>query len=120
VDDEPVIVEDGVAALGLNQQTIRSYIEDGMLRAVRVGNRRLRIRAAPLDAFLAAVQAPDRIYGLAAFDEAWWSLCRVVKSTKRLGQEERADLAEALDTLEGAQTTSAAVVGAAQSDPSPA
>jgi hypothetical protein len=90
-----------------------------VLRAVRVGNRRVQIRASALEAFLPAGETPDHIHGLAAFDEARWS-SRGVRLTEGPGQEARADLAEALDVLAVTQGTFAALLRAARSDPSPA
>lgn len=82
---------------------LKNYIDDGVLRAVRVGNRRVRIRRSALDAFLAAGETPDLVHGLAALDEARQRLARALKSTEGLSNEVRSELAAALDALAGAQ-----------------
>ena len=89
LEDPLLTVEDVAAALGLNQQTIRNYIDDGVLPAVRVGNRRVRIRRSALDAFVAAGETPDLVRGLAALNEARQRLARALKSTEGLSNEVR-------------------------------
>ena len=103
LEDPLLTVEDVAAALGLNQQTIRNYIDDGVLPAVRVGNRRVRIRRSALDAFVEAGETPDLVRGLAALDEARQRLARALKSTGGLSNEVRSELAAALDALAGAR-----------------
>jgi excisionase family DNA binding protein len=44
--------------LKLNQQTIRNWIDQGELPAIRVGGRRVRVRQTDFDAFLARAQTP--------------------------------------------------------------
>lgn len=82
---------------------LKNYIDDGVLPAVRVGNRRVRIRRSALDAFLAAGETADLVRGLAALDEARRRLAKALKSTERLSNEERSELAAALDALAGPQ-----------------
>jgi excisionase family DNA binding protein len=58
--DEFLTVAEVAELLKLNQQTIRNMIDRGELGAVRVGQRRVRIRQSQLDAFLAAGEtAPE-------------------------------------------------------------
>jgi excisionase family DNA binding protein len=52
--DELLTVAEVANLLRLNQQTVRNMIDRGELGAVRVGQRRVRIRQSQLDAFLAA------------------------------------------------------------------
>ena len=52
--DELLTVAEVAQLLKLNQQTIRNMVDRGELGAVRVGQRRVRIRQSQLDAFLAA------------------------------------------------------------------
>jgi len=54
VPDELLTVAEVAEQLKLNQQTIRNMIDRGELAAIRVGQRRVRIRQSRLDAFLAA------------------------------------------------------------------
>jgi excisionase family DNA binding protein len=49
---EYLTVNEVAAALKLNPQTVRNWITDGRLPALRVGQRRVRIRRPDLDAFL--------------------------------------------------------------------
>ncbi len=53
VDDAFLTIAEVAAILKLNQQTVRNWIDQGSLPAVRVG-RRIRIRQAELDAFISA------------------------------------------------------------------
>lgn len=78
LEDPLLTVDDVAAALGLNEQTIRNYIDDGVLPGVRVGNRRVQMRRSALDAFLAAGETPDLVRGLAALDEARGPLARAL------------------------------------------
>jgi excisionase family DNA binding protein len=54
VSDEFVTVHEIAELLKVNQQTVRNWIDRGELAAVRVGARRVRVRRADLDAYLAA------------------------------------------------------------------
>jgi excisionase family DNA binding protein len=47
-------VQEVADVLKLNQQTVRNWIDRGELPAVRVGQRRVRIRQSDLDAFIAS------------------------------------------------------------------
>lgn len=54
-DEDFLTVADVARILKLNQQTVRNWIDDGMLTALRVG-RRVRVRRSDFDALL------DRAY----------------------------------------------------------
>ena len=60
--------------LKLNQQTVRNMIDRGELGAVRVGQRRVRVRHSQLDAFLSAGETAQEAAGSAAAgpDEDPW------------------------------------------------
>ena len=50
--DEVLTVKDVADLLKLNQQTVRNWIDQGSLPAVRVGRRRVRIKRSDLDQFI--------------------------------------------------------------------
>lgn len=52
MQDSFLTVAEVAELLKLNPQTIRNWIDRGELRAVRVGERRVRVRQADLDRFL--------------------------------------------------------------------
>jgi excisionase family DNA binding protein len=56
--DEFLTVAEVAEILKLNQQTVRNWITDGKLPAVRVGQRRVRIRRADFERLLARAPAP--------------------------------------------------------------
>jgi excisionase family DNA binding protein len=89
--------------LKLNQQTIRNMIDRGELAAVRIGQRRVRVRESDLEAFIEAGEARPGV-DLAAAREAF---------NQALGNahdaNDDADLAVALRTL---SRTSAALARA--------
>ncbi|MDH3045344.1 helix-turn-helix transcriptional regulator [Gordonia alkanivorans] len=47
-------LQDVAAELGVSDRTVRRYVANGDLRAIRVSSRIIRIDPADLDAFLAA------------------------------------------------------------------
>jgi excisionase family DNA binding protein len=49
--------------LRLSPQTVRNWIDQGSLPAIRVGARRVRIRRGDLDAFLMQASGPDATNG---------------------------------------------------------
>jgi excisionase family DNA binding protein len=55
--DEFLTVQEIADRFKLNQQTVRNWIDNGALSAVRLGARRVRVRESDLEAFLAASQA---------------------------------------------------------------
>ena len=50
--DEVLTVKDVADLLKLNQQTVRNWIDQGSLPAVRVGRRRVRFKRSDLDQFI--------------------------------------------------------------------
>jgi excisionase family DNA binding protein len=68
--DEFLTVAEVAQLLRLDQQTVRNWIDQGSLRAIRVGARRVRIRRADLDAFLMEASAPDATNGAQLAPEA--------------------------------------------------
>ena len=93
--------------LRLNQQTVRNWIDRGELPAVRVGERRVRIRQSDLDEFLAAGatarDAKDDATAAAVAEEQagqWARLgAALAESTAALVGEDHGRLAEALTLL---------------------
>lgn len=83
--------------LRLNQQTVRNMLDRGELRAVRVGSRRVRIRRADLDAFLAA-GAAERPQGRASRDELRVDLASALEAARSAVDDDR-ELAGSLRTL---------------------
>ncbi len=90
-----------------NQQTVRNWIDRGELPAVRVGERRVRIRQSDLDEFLAAGatarDAKDDAIAVAAAEEQAGQWARLgtalADSTAALVGEDHGRLAEALNSL---------------------
>jgi excisionase family DNA binding protein len=59
--------------LRLNQQTVRNWIDRGELAAIRLGARRVRVRASELERFIAASSSaglPDEATARQEFDAA--------------------------------------------------
>jgi excisionase family DNA binding protein len=54
VQDEFLTVNEIAARFKVNQQTVRNWIDQGALTAVRVGPRRVRVRQSDLDAYIEA------------------------------------------------------------------
>ena len=63
VDDEFLTVAEVAAILKLNQQTIRNWIDQGSLAALRVG-RRVRVLRRDLDQLIADPEAASRVRSL--------------------------------------------------------
>jgi excisionase family DNA binding protein len=57
--DEFLTVAEIAERLKLNQQTVRNMIDRRELAAVRIGQRRVRVKQSALDAFIAAGEMPD-------------------------------------------------------------
>lgn len=51
-EDQLLTVQEVANHLRVNKQTVRNWIDDGKLAAIRVGSRRVRIRRGDLDALL--------------------------------------------------------------------
>jgi excisionase family DNA binding protein len=112
---EFLTVADIARVLKLNQQTVRNWIDQGHLRAVRVG-RRVRLRRSALDAFVAAGEAPateaDDEPGSAKSDlnaDHWARLgAALAEASAALADKDRAMLSQLsvlLQTLPGASRT---------------
>jgi excisionase family DNA binding protein len=69
VDDEFLTVAEVAAILKLNQQTIRNWIAQGSLPALRVGGRRVRVLRRDLDQLLADAEEPSRVEERTVSDE---------------------------------------------------
>ena len=72
--DELMTVAEIAAVLKLNQQTIRNWIDQGRLPAIRIG-RRVRIRRSDFEELLttAATPAPAAVRPTAYTAEQFWS-----------------------------------------------
>lgn len=73
MDETFLTVGEIAARLRLNQQTVRNWIDRGELAAIRVGPRRVRVRASELERFIASSSSaglPDEASALAEFDAA--------------------------------------------------
>jgi excisionase family DNA binding protein len=68
--DEFLTVAEVAQLLRLNPQTVRNWIDQGSLPAIRVGARRIRIRRGDLDAFLMQASGPDATNGAQPTPEA--------------------------------------------------
>jgi excisionase family DNA binding protein len=73
VDETFLTVAEIAEQLRLNQQTVRNWIDRGELSAIRVGPRRVRVRASELERFIAASSSaglPDEVTARQEFDTA--------------------------------------------------
>src|SRR5436309_645130 len=73
MDETFLTVGEIAERLRLNQQTGRNWIDRGELAALRVGPRRVRVRASELERFIAASSSaglPDEASARAEFDAA--------------------------------------------------
>ena len=73
MDETFLTVAEIAERLRLNQQTVRNWIDRGELAAIRVGPRRVRVRASELERFIAASSSaglPDEATARQKFDEA--------------------------------------------------
>ncbi|MGO9957193.1 MAG: helix-turn-helix domain-containing protein [Solirubrobacteraceae bacterium] len=61
VDDEFLTIAEVAAILKLNQQTIRNWINQGSLAALRSIGRRVRVVRRDLDQLLADAEQPSRV-----------------------------------------------------------
>jgi excisionase family DNA binding protein len=103
--------------LRLNPQTVRNWIDRGQLPAVRVGERRVRIRQSDLDEFLAAGatarDAKDDAIAVAEELGAEQSArlgTALAESTAALADEDHRRLADALNSLADAARGLAEVI----------
>jgi excisionase family DNA binding protein len=73
MDETFLTVAEIAEQLRLNQQTVRNWIDRGELFAIRVGPRRVRVRASELERFIAASSSaglPDEASAREEFDAA--------------------------------------------------
>ena len=92
--DEYLTVAEIADLLKVNQQTVRNWIDDGALAAVRVGARRVRVRRIDLDAYLAAGRTTQRAVRLSIEAEARTALRYAMAQTgAALDGESNTDLA---------------------------
>jgi excisionase family DNA binding protein len=97
-EDEFLTVAEIAERLKMNEQTIRNWIDRGELPAVRLGARRIRVRAGDLEKFIAessAARVPSEESARKTFTEA------VEEAIRAKGQ---ADEAVALRRLATAST----------------
>lgn len=81
--------------LKLNEQTIRNMIDRGELPAVRVGQRRLRIRQSALDAFLAEGEtATQEAEADPSETDPWQAVSEAGAAVKAAAQEQDRDALE--------------------------
>jgi excisionase family DNA binding protein len=106
VPDELLTVAEVAELLKLNQQTVRNMIDRGELRAVRVGQRRVRIRQSQLDAFLTAGEMTPEAEPAVAHeaDEDRWLRVRDAASAVAIAAEaeDRDGLDQAISALTSA------------------
>jgi excisionase family DNA binding protein len=103
-DDEFLTVNEIAEHLRLNQQTVRNWIDQGQLRAVRVG-RRVRVRRADFDDLVSAgatlADPPEHAPELSA--DSRDQFARAVQRSRdvlgRLSAARRSELAVALQNL---------------------
>ena len=73
MDETFLTVAEIADQLQLNQQTVRNWIDRGELAAIRLGARRVRVRASDFERFIAASSSaglPDEATARHEFDEA--------------------------------------------------
>ena len=73
MDETFLTVADIADQLRLNQQTVRNWIDRGELAAIRVGPRRVRVRASELERFISASSSaglPDEAMARQEFEDA--------------------------------------------------
>ncbi|MBV8220213.1 MAG: helix-turn-helix domain-containing protein [Solirubrobacterales bacterium] len=103
-DDEYLTVQEIADRLKLNQQTIRNWIDEEKLPAVRIG-RRVRVRRVDLDAMLAqgaTVEVEPQASTVApgeAVEQLTEALDRAGRLLDRLSGARRAELIEGLQQL---------------------
>ncbi|MFZ1996630.1 MAG: helix-turn-helix domain-containing protein [Solirubrobacteraceae bacterium] len=105
-DDEYLTVQEIAEHLKLNQQTVRNWIDQGSLPAVRIG-RRVRVRRADLDRILAqgttvTVAQSTPAASVDARDELAQALERAQRLLGRRSAARRAELAAGLQELSDA------------------
>ena len=103
-NDEYLTVKEIADRLKLNQQTVRNWIDDGRLPAVRIG-RRVRVRRVDLDGVLAQgatveIEPPaSTVVPSEAIEQLTQALERARRLLDRLSGARRAELVEGLQQL---------------------
>jgi excisionase family DNA binding protein len=121
-DDEYLTVAEVAERLKLNQQTVRNWIDQGSLPAVRVG-RRVRVRRSDLDRILAqgATAASDprpaAVAPAEAIEQLAQALDRAHRLLRRRSAVRRAELAEGLQELADAVETALQLLSNQSSPP---
>jgi excisionase family DNA binding protein len=90
--------------LKLNQQTVRNWIDQGSLPALRVGTRRVRVRRSDLDAYLerAANDRPVDATSAQRLARDRADLCAALdRARAAIADEDDAELSRALRELRG-------------------
>ena len=101
-----------------NQQTVRNWIDRGELPAVRVGQRRVRIRQSELDAFIAsgAISVEQTTHHDESVDrqvELWTRFgAAMADSREAVAGGQQAEVVEALNSLATAAKDLADAIGA--------
>lgn len=118
MQDEFLTVAEIAETLKLNPQTIRNWIDQGDLPAVRVGKRRVRIKRTDLDAFIASgssseeLEHPERQLVTKEMSGAWGTFgTALAEAHAKLAEPERGELVAALQSLAQATTQLARVLG---------
>ncbi len=107
--EEYLTINEIARHLKLNHQTIRNWIAQGRLPAIRIG-RRIRIRRADLDVILAQgtttpiTPDPSPVPAAEAHDQLAHALSRARRLLGRRSAARRAELAETLQELADAAT----------------
>ena len=121
--DEYLTVAEIASELKLNQQTIRQWIDQGSLRAVRVGARRVRVLRSDLDRILAGgATAPvaEEQTSTDPLGEVRQRLDPVLKKARdALAADRKSDLAAALSALLEAAEDAIATLEQSASSPPP-
>ena len=121
--DEYLTVAEIASELKLNQQTIRNWIDQGSLRAVRVGARRVRVLRSDLDRMLAGgatAPAADEQTPTDPLREVRQRLDPALqKARDALAADRKSDLAAALSALLEAAEQAIATLEQSASSPPP-
>ena len=121
--DEYLTVAEIASELKLNQQTIRNWIDQGSLRAVRVGARRVRVLRSDLDRVLAEGATAPAVEDRAGGDPVGEVRRRLDPAVQRardaLAGDRKSELAAALSALADGAEQAIAILERAASSPPP-